>query len=73
MSNQIDVSLIYNNYTNEKIDNDKSIIIKKYNNVKKNANYTSDNQPLYELILLLSNLIPILWFIGYGAMMRCYR
>ena len=41
MSNQIDVSLIYNNYTNEKIDNDKSIIIKKYNNVKKNANYTT--------------------------------
>ena len=41
MSNKIDVSLIYNNYTNKKIENDKSIIIKKYNNEKKNANYTT--------------------------------
>ena len=41
MSNCIDVSLIYNNYINDKIANDKNFIIKKYTNSKKEANYTT--------------------------------
>ena len=39
---------------------------------EKNASNTRANPP-YHLILLLSNLISILWFSGYGAMMQIVR
>ena len=41
MSNYIDLSLIYNYFNNDEINDNKNFIVKKYNNTKKNANYTT--------------------------------